>query len=304
MGIVSKVLRKILPWRWYKLLANGWIIVPAYYKTIIDDAEKNFDLSLGNSSGKDLMLMRKYGHILDKGLHLQDATPGHSKTIYLELKKKIKALEKDGYSNEPTVKWAKKKLEYYEILQNDSKNFKPLEGDSPKCDISFNEIESLIKQRRSNRSFSTQPITNEEIEKLGHLVHWAANSCNKQPIVLFVTNKPIKAAQCLNCCKGGTGFSDYIPSFWVFAADIRGYVWPTEIFLPTLDTSLGAQNIFLAASTLGISGTILTWAQKDKKEEKQLRLLMNIPEYYSIIFCAVLGRANHTFIHPTRKVEK
>lgn len=80
--------------------------------------------------------------------------------------------------------------------------------------------------------------------KLKETVNWASSSCNKQSIRIFATNDPTLAGQCLKCCKGGTGFSTFIPSFWVFTANVRGYVWPTEMYLPSIDTSLGAQNVF------------------------------------------------------------
>ena len=38
------------------------------------------------------------------------------------------------------------------------------------------------------------------------------------------------------------------------------------MYLPFVDVSLGAQNIFLAAETFGLSGTILSWAQKNIQE--------------------------------------
>lgn len=304
MSYISEILRKLLPWRWYKLLANGWMVVPAYYRTHLQDAEKYFDLALEDTDGKELLLMRKYGHILDKGLHRKDTESGHSKNIYLELKSKVERMKSVGLHDELTVKWAESKLRLYEKLQLADGTFTPLEGEKEICAISFEQIAELIKLRRSNRSFSNKLVSDDDVTKLIELVHWAANSCNKQPIELFVTNDPVIAKKCLKCFKGGTGFSEYIPSFWVFAADVRGYVWPSEMYLPTLDTSLGAQNVFLAATTLGISGTILSWGQKDEHEEKHLRNILNIPEYYSIIFGAVMGYAESTFIHPQRKTEE
>ena len=62
-------MRALLPRKLYKLIANGAIIVPAYYKDIIADAETNFDLSLEDTDDKAILLMRKYAHIIDKGLH-------------------------------------------------------------------------------------------------------------------------------------------------------------------------------------------------------------------------------------------
>lgn len=35
MKISGKILRKFIPYRWYKLIANGFIVVPKYYKDAI-----------------------------------------------------------------------------------------------------------------------------------------------------------------------------------------------------------------------------------------------------------------------------
>lgn len=299
--ICGKIFRSLFPRKWYKLIANGFMVVPKYYKAIISDAESYFDMALEDSVNKDIMLMRKYGHILDKGLHRRDIAPGHSRNYYLLLKELVDKLSSSEYASDPTFLWACDKLSKYESLQTSPENFLPLESKLQSSNISYGELFELIKSRRSNRFFLEKQISDDIVDKLKETVNWAANSCNKQPIRLFVANNPDLAKECLACCKGGTGFSDYIPSFWVFAANVRGYVWPSEIYLPAVDTSLGAQNVFLAAHTLGISGTILSWAQHDAEEDGRLRNLLDIPSDYSIIFCAVMGYPEYGYVTPERK---
>lgn len=298
---IAKILRRLLPFKYYKLVANGFIIVPSYYKSIIEDAERYMNLSLQDSPEKDVLLMRKYAHILDKGLHRSDAEPGHSKSVYENLKLLIRKLSETKYGKDATYIWAESKLEKYEMLQRDPKSFEPFRGDPVTSQISYEDLFLLIKQRRSNRVFKPQQISEVVIRQLKEVVNWSASSCNKQPIQLFVTNNPELSKKCLACCKGGTGFSDYIPSFWVFTADCRGYVWPTELYLPVLDTSLGIQNVFLTAYTMNISGSILTWAQKSEQEEILLREYLNIPREYIIVCCAVMGYAEYSYCTPQRK---
>lgn len=297
---LGKFVKKVFPRKIYKLIANGAIIVPAYYKTIIEDAEKNFDLSLKDSDERALLLMRKYAHILDKGLHRKDAQPGHSREIYTLLSESIKRLSKTKYAGDSTVEWAQEKLRVYESLQNND-NFEPLHGEKPTIDVSIEQFESLVKARRSNRDFTNRVVANQDIKRLKNIANWASSSCNKQPIEIYATNNPELAAKCLKCCKGGTGFGKYIPSFWVFTADILGYVWPSEIYLPVVDTCLGVQNVMLGATTLGLSATILSWAQKCEEEEKELKKLLNIPINHQIIVCAVMGYSNSEFMTPARK---
>lgn len=299
--ILGKIVKRIVPYKVYKLIANGIIIVPAYYKTIIEETERNFDLSLEDSDEKAILLMRKYAHILDKGLHREDATPGHSKVCYLTLKSLLDKLRLTAYSKDPSYHWAEEKIAKYEELQDNPTAFTPYRGAVSKSTVGFDELFELMRQRRSNRCFTKANVTNEEINKLKEVANWAASSCNKQPIRLFVTNNQDIARKCLECCAGGTGFGANIPSFWVFTANIRGYVYPDEIFLPSIDTSLGAQNVFLAAQTMGLTGTILTWGQHTKTDDSTLRMLLDIPNDYSIIFCAVIGHAEFSYATPVRK---
>lgn len=301
MKLSGKFLKKLIPYRLYKLIANGFIIVPKYYKGAIDELEHSFDLSLEDHINRDLMLMRKFGHIIDKGLHREDAAPGHSKAYYHNLKELVEKIKKTEYANDPTVIWAEEKLSKYECLQVHPEQFKPFRQEPVASKVTFEQIERLIKDRRSNRCFTDQLVTDEVVTQLKDLANWAANSCNKQPICIFVANEQSLAKECLKCCIGGTGFGENIPSFWCFAANVRGYIWPSEMYLPSVDTSLGAQNVFLAAQTLGITGTILSWGQHTKADDIQLRKLLNIPEDYAIIFCAVMGYAEYSYQTPSRK---
>lgn len=298
---IKNIIKRILPWKLYKLIANGFIIVPRYYRDIIDDAEKSFDLSLEDSDKKEMLLLRKYAHVIDKGLHREDAEPGHSGNYYKLLCRALDRLAKTDYVNDPTYVWADSKRRAYELLQTNPEAFQTLKGTHSNIDISFSQFEALVKARRSNRQFEDRLVENSIIDKLRNLANWSSSSCNKQPIEIYTTNDPAYAAECLKCCKGGTGFGEVIPSFWVFTANVRGYVWPSEIYLPAVDTCLGLQNVMLGATTLGLSGTLLSWAQKSKEEEARLRKLMNIPQDQQIVLCAVIGYASVDFQKPDRK---
>mgnify|MGYP005936694487 CR=1 FL=1 len=173
-------MRKLLPFKYYKLVANGFIIVPSYYKTIIKDAETYMDLSLKDSPEKDILLMRKYAHILDKGLHRSDVEAGHSKNIYEMLKSLIERLSTTKYSNDATCIWAQSKLKKYEMLQEEPKSFKPFRGKEITSKISYEDLVSLIKLRRSNRAFKEQLVTEDIIIKLKEGGHYGfAILCNR-----------------------------------------------------------------------------------------------------------------------------
>lgn len=303
--MIKKIILKIFGRKRIEYLRSKPVLVHGKYRKIIDEIEsysKIIKKNYGNDAELSMLLTRKFAHILDKGLHRADVAPGHSNTIAAELEKHINIIEKlnPEDSNDQTILWAKEKLNIYNQLQQtgeiDVLKEEPLEPA-----IDFDTFLKLIKARRSNRQFLKKTVESDMLEKLAETVNWASSSCNKQPIKLFATNNPELAKQCLNQCKGGTGFSENIPCFIAFCADMRGYYLPDEMYLPAIDVSLGAQNFFVATTALRLSATGLSWALKDREEEKRLKSILNIPEYYQIIFNAAVGYAQKEYVQPVRK---
>lgn len=303
--MVKKIILKIFGRERIEYLRSKPLLVHGKYRKLIDEIESYSQLikkNYGNDAELSKLLTRKFAHILDKGLHRADVAPGHSNTIATELEKHLNIIEKINPedSTDQTILWAKEKLNIYNQLQETGK-IDELKEEPLKPAIDFNTFFELIKARRSNRQFLDKPIDDQTIKKLAETVNWASSSCNKQPIKLFATNNPELAKQCLNQCKGGTGFSKNIPCFIAFCADMRGYYLPDEMYLPAIDVSLGAQNFFVATTALQLSATGLSWALKDREEEKKLKSILNIPEYYQIIFNAAVGYAQKEYVQPVRK---
>lgn len=300
--MIKKIILKLVGRKKIEFFRSKPFFVHGKYRSIIKDLEKYSNIiekNYGTDPDLSLLLVRKFGHILDKGLHRDNVEKGHSKSIADELAKNI-VIAEQAYPDDATLVWAKEKLTiYYELQLKGS--IAPLREEQKALNVSFDDFESLIKHRRSNRLFETKTVEQELLEKLASTVNWASSSCNKQPIQLYATANPELAKACLQCCKGGTGFGEFIPAFVSFTADMRGYYLPDEAYLPAIDVSLGAQNYVLAAETLGLSVTILSWALKDINDESQLRNKLSIPESSQIIFNIVLGYPTRTYITPVRK---
>lgn len=300
--MLKKLLINILGRKRIEFIRSKPFVVNGKYRYIINDLEKYSEIikkNYGSDPALSLLLVRKFGHILDKGLHRTNLQKGHSNNVVEELSKNIQIAE-IGFSNDPTIKWAKGKLAKYNELQISGK-LEPLFQSKNKSNISYEDLFELLQCRRSNRSFLSKTIDVEILEKLATTVNWAPSSCNKQPIVIFATSNPKIAMQCLSYCKGATCFDDFIPAFAVFTADMRGYFLPDEAYLPFIDVSLGAQNFLIAAESLGLSCCIMTWAQKTNNDEQELRKVLNIGEEFQIIFNAVIGYPKKNSMAPARK---
>jgi nitroreductase len=302
MKFIKKLIIYIIGRKRLEFIWSKPFLVHGKYHLIINDLNKYSDI-INQSNDHDpymsLLLVRKYAHIIDKGLHRSIIEKGHSKGIVLELTKNIEIAEKH-FKDDCTIKWAKEKIAKHNELQLLGA-IDPLSENKNNSNLSYEDVNELFQCRRSNRSFLSKTIDVEILEKLAATVNWAPSSCNKQPIVIFATSNPKIAMQCLSYCKGATGFDDFIPAFAVFTADMRGYYLPDEAYLPFIDVSLGAQNFLLAAETLGLSCCILTWAQKTYSDELELRKILNIDKAYQIVFNAAIGYPKKNSITPARK---
>lgn len=303
---IKNFILRFIPRRHIRMLLSRPVLVPSFYKRYIRYVEEVIDSQniayRDADSGHLLLLARKFGHILDKGLHREDIEKGHSREIYEELKAVLKAGAGEDFLKDPTAEWAMAKVMVYEELQS-GRDVPPLKEKEehlyPRLDLA--PLKDHIRTRRSNRVFLEKRVENDLISSVLETVNWTTTSCNKQPARIFATTNPDLAAACAKQCKGATGFSRFIPAFLAFTADMRGYSLPEEMFLPYIDVSLGAQNVFLSATSVGLSATALSWAQSSPAEEAELRRLLGIPGHCLIIFNAIIGYPMKDYCIPARK---
>ncbi len=241
-----------------------------------------------NTLGSDYWLsrLRKFAHIMDKGMQRKDFAVGHSNAYYskaIAANHQIKAhhLEDQSYI------WASEKLEKYQDMQETGI---PMKMEPPqKPSINEAELYQHIKSRRSIRRFLGDTIDREKLVLLAEALQWCPTSCNKQPGKIFFAEGAELVKKCMQLCAGGKGFSGDIPVFMCFCADIRGYDMPHEVMLPYVDLGLGVQNVNLMAHSMGLATTMLSWAQSSAKEEKELKKILKIPSHYHIIVNGVCG---------------
>jgi hypothetical protein len=302
---IKIIFKKFLSKRFYRLLVQGFYLVPLYYKDIISNTEKIIDIQENKKEDDEYyeMMLRKNAHILDKGLQRSDFEVGHGKIYKEQADYFLSKIKSVNILNDKSMNWCYQTMKEYDARQID-KNVKK-EFNINVYHGSYSELINIIKDRRSIRNFKMREVEINIINKIFETVNYASSSCNKQPIKIFGTNKPEIAYECLKQCKGGTCFSKYVPTFFSVCADMRGYVLPSEIYLPYIDVSLGVQNSILIAHTLGLYSTILSWAQKNATEENNMRNILEIPEHYNIIFNIVLGYPENIILSPSKKtIEK
>ncbi len=301
--IVRAVARRILPKAYLRLLKAANVLRQDY-EVLIPRLERIYSMrSRGNSQKDDqywAQLLRKYAHMIDKGIQRGDFEPGHSRRVYERARDALRRIRSPDVLADPSVVWAKDRIGIYERRRAGETYLRARPAAVPPS-FTYEALRSLIMTRRSIRRFKRQPVTDKIMKAVGEVMVWAPSSCNRQPGRVYATNDEALVEQCLRTCKGATGFSAYVPSFLCFCADMRGYVLPREMLLHLIDVSLGMQNCALMGASLGLALTALSWAHHDEDENAELRRLLGIPEYYEIVLNAAMGYPEAGVEAPARK---
>lgn len=252
-----------------------------------------------NSPEVVLANLRVLAHALDKGMCVTGRQPTRGYNKYKACKQMVAFLETTSLSNDPSLKWVRGRIEEYDRLQQNSGSLK---GDPVRVPTAEErkDIVALIRSRRSVRNFKPDKINSSVLSELIDLARWAPNSCCRQTVFLYVTEKREQIDKCMGLTLGATCFSETLPCFICVCGDMRFYPLVDKGLL-YIDGALAAGNLLLAAHAYGIEGTILNWRQHMRGDEKKLREVLGIAPYHSVVLNIALGYPDSMPSVPVRK---
>lgn len=154
--------------------------------------------------------------------------------------------------------------------------YKELKGEQIDESISprrkqYGDIMSLIRDRRSVRRWSDEPVGKEQIETLLESARWAPSSGNRQAVRLVVLEKKehINIAVCMK-----EKFLARAALIFLVGVDQRVYKASEESTLAYLDAAAVIENMLLAGHSIGLGGI---WSKFDKEDWEK-----NPESYYHI----------------------
>ena len=155
----------------------------------------------------------------------------------------------------------------------------------------MNETMKTILERRSVRSFSSEPVAEETLKDLADAaMHAPSGMCRKTWKFTVVTNKEIieRLAKVIEKVLDRPGYDMYKPVALIIPSNERDSKYGRE------DNACALQNIFLAAESYGVGSV---WINQltgicDTPEVREILNEMEIPESHIIYGLAALGFAN------------
>ncbi len=152
-----------------------------------------------------------------------------------------------------------------------------------------------LKSHRSIRKFTTQPIADSLLRELVAAGQSAATSSNLQGVTVIRVNNR-KTRQALATLAGGQAYIEQAAEFLVFCADLHRAGWccngtmvegMTEHFIiATVDVALFAQNVVVAAESVGLGICYIGALRNDPSKVSEL---LALPENVYPVFGLCLG---------------
>ena len=155
----------------------------------------------------------------------------------------------------------------------------------------MNETMKTILERRSVRSFSSEPVAEEILKDLADAaMHAPSGMCRKTWKFTVVMNQEIikRLAKVIEKVLDRPGYDMYKPVALIIPSNERDSKYGRE------DNACALQNIFLAAESYGVGSV---WINQltgicDTPEVREILNEMEIPENHIVYGLAALGFAN------------
>ncbi len=146
------------------------------------------------------------------------------------------------------------------------------------------EFYDLVDQRRSIRSFTDQPVSDESLKRIAKAVQDAPTACNRQPFKILAIRNPEKRAAIRAVCN-----QDFIGRSPVILVALgnEAEVWRRPVTdEPVLGIDLGIafEHAVLAAANEGLGCCWVCWYEVEK-----MNRVLGVEAPWSVVALAPLG---------------
>jgi nitroreductase len=160
------------------------------------------------------------------------------------------------------------------------------------------ELMEAITKRTSVRSFTDEPVSDEEISRLLHAAMAAPSAVNRQPWEFYVVRSQAKIAE-LN----KVGFAKYkAPLAIVVAGNAFRFIpFGKEYWIE--DASAATENMLLAATDLGL-GAVWCAVYPLKRNVKQVKEILHLPAHITPLNIVLIGHPKGKLPEPHDKFDE
>lgn len=252
------------------------------------------------SQKPNIFHLRRQIHRLEKGLIMKNRRPVFALDYIVDAVKNYRLVYYGMQNNEiaydeDLLKWASGVIQYYfdqvedhktivearTIFHSISHGFDISAEHVPYCrakitpsTVTFDDLFSLSRQRRSVRWYTDKPVSRELIEQAVRIASLSPSACNRQPFEFRVFDAEELKNKVGSIPMGIRPFHQQIPVFVVLVGKLSAYLSERDRHVIYIDGGLAAMSFMLALETLGLSSVPINWPDMEKLEQRMEKTIM------------------------------
>ena len=149
----------------------------------------------------------------------------------------------------------------------------------------------LVASRQSDRAYTDEPVSPEQVELILEAARLAPSACNAQPWRFVAITDP-ELAHAVGKATAGLGMNKFAKSAPVHilvveeAMNATSYIGGRvkDKYFPLLDIGIATAHITLAAEAQGLGSCVLGWF-----DEKEIKRLTGIPQKKRLLLDITIG---------------
>jgi len=220
--------------------------------------------------------MRKYVHALEK------SRPGKRRHLYklLRAHEVYKETLKRDLLSQSEREWCERIIFGEDSLDNQDSVSEIKRGKK--------DIDRVIKERRSVRSFTNEPLKEEDFEELIDTAKWAPSACNRQSW-RFILTRDKEKIQRLGEVRGK--WIKDAPSCIIVAIDMNAYRETENDYTPYLDAGGVIQTLLLKVESMGYGACWVNFGDAEVSLEvrEEIDDLFSLQESHRIVSIVPIG---------------
>ncbi len=156
---------------------------------------------------------------------------------------------------------------------------------------------NFVRNRVSIREFSERNITEKELIDVVNIAKYCPSACNRQAVKLLYSLDKEKNERILRLQNGSRTFRNHIPGLLLIVSDLRYQEGCEERNLGLIEGGIWISSLVNSFHASNLGSCVLNWCVRPN-DDKKIRRLIDMPEYYQIVSMIAFGHVNSEQLVP------
>lgn len=191
----------------------------------------------------------------------------------------------DRAFDDPAVRRARARFEGVSSSEQRPVDRPYLASERPPVPVSYEDMLTLARRRRSIRVFLQGKPSREVVERAMEVAALSPSACNRQSFLFRYFDQPRRISEILSLAGGFAGFR--VPGLIAITGRYRAYFSDRDVNVPLIDASLAAMSFQFALETLGLASVCINWPAHEPSDRRLRRIVSLAPDEFVVMLLGV-----------------